>query len=164
MRLLTSDGRACAVAIGALLLGAAAYPLLRHGAQPALWSGQLPALLHAFGFGVLLLVVLRPWPRCQGPVLVAWLVLLLGAECLQLGPSAPQPADAVAARTVEVWGLADPQLLLRAHSGGTFDPLDLLATALGVLAAWGYRVPLPRTPQPVPRAPEPQDPPGEDAR
>jgi hypothetical protein len=85
--------------------------------------GQLPALLHAFAFGVLALMLLAPWPRAWLPATWAWAAALVLAECLQASPA----GSAVA----EFPGGA----LWRAHVSGTFDPLDVAASVGGALAA-----------------------------
>lgn len=125
---------ALAAALLSLAAGAACYPLLRGtggGTLPAaVPAGQLPAALHALGFALLLLLVLRPWPRWQAPAVAAWAVLLCLAELAQLAaPAGPPPAGTAAA-----WAAA-PGQLLAAHLGGTFDPLDLVASVLGAAAA-----------------------------
>jgi hypothetical protein len=132
-----------AVAVLALLLGAACYPLLR-GAAPWLpGAGQLPALLHAFGFALLMLLVVRPWPTLRAAIAVGWFALLGIGEAVQLldpvTVGAVLSADGTwAAGSALQWV---PEQAILAHAAGTFDPFDLLASAVGVSGALLWRWP-----------------------
>ncbi len=126
--------RALLTAALALLAGLVCYLWLRPDQiGPALLLGSGPALTHAFAFAVLLLIAGRPSSLHHRRVLLGvWLALLVTFEALQLPGAKPWMAASVQA--VDTWPLALGELL-QAHGAGTFDPVDVLASALGVWLA-----------------------------
>lgn len=93
---------------------------------------SLPSLMHAYTFALLLILALMPSraARWLGPL--AWLVVAAGLELLQ--------ADAAKAFIVEHFsttaGTPVAGTFYRYAFYGNFDVADLVATAIGVFAAW----------------------------
>jgi len=124
--------RLCRYGLLALGAGSSIYLFARSAALPSpalsLWMGSLPTLLHTAAFALLSLAVVAPWPRLAPAVCAAWILVESAFEALQL------PAVAELTRASAI---APDSTLLRAYLHGTFDPLDIVAAALGaLLAGW----------------------------
>jgi hypothetical protein len=135
-------------ALGSLLFGIAVYLLGRDWGsvlflepfaawQPA-WSGAalpaaawLPSLFHAYGFALLIILMLRPHPRAPVYGAFGWFVI---AACMEWLQSAP--AESLILATHRLLTTAPVPGLIEAYVvHGRFDASDVLATALGCLAA-----------------------------
>ena len=131
----------------ALLLGVAVYVFGRPPGSawflPAAWSlagsahrfgsvaGQLPEFLHVFAFSLLTAAVLPATRRAAWVSCAAWWLI---DSLFELGQH-PKLSPMLAATTS---GLKDIPLLCNTpayFTRGVFDPLDLLAIAVGALAA-----------------------------
>lgn len=131
----------------ALLAGVAVYAFDRPPGSawflPAAWSlggsahplgvvtGQLPEFLHVFAFSLLTAMLLPATRRAAWASCVAWWLI---DSLFELGQH-PKLSPILAAATS---GLRDIPLLGNTSAyfaRGVFDPLDLLAIALGALAA-----------------------------
>lgn len=108
---------------------------------PAL-TGSLPALLHTLAFALLAAAALGPTPRVVLASAAGWTAIGAAFEALQHPTVAhallPRPETLDPAGTLAGWAAS----IARYAHLGTFDPGDLLATAIGgALAAWlGLRV------------------------
>lgn len=95
------------------------------------FGGFLPALLHAYATCMLLMVVLRPWPRSRSLACLLWFAIASFLECLQ--------SDTGSKWFVSSEGEMGDSLLMASISSyalhGTFDILDLIATGMGCIAA-----------------------------
>jgi hypothetical protein len=146
-------------AVGSLLLGFGVYLFGRDWGsvlflepfaawQPA-WSGAalpaaawLPSLFHAYGFALLIILMLRPHPRAPVYGAFGWFVI---AACMEWLQSAP--AESLVLATHRLLTTAPVPVLIEAYVvHGRFDAGDILATALGCLAACvaALRVEVPR--------------------
>ncbi len=117
-----SMGAALCFGGGMLLFAAQRHWLgLDATAMPTALRGCLPSFIHTYVFVLLAGIWLaRSWPQVIALGLTFWAVDVT-LEVLQ------QPA---AHETLHI-----PRMFRRALTG-TFDPLDLLAMSLGLLAAW----------------------------
>lgn len=136
-----------AIALVALLMGAAAYLTLRSGGALAFptglglgvsgaLAGSLPSFVHTFAFALLSAVALgldrRALVRCAS----AWALIGTVFELLQHDRVAaallPHPATFAADGPTQ----ALLALLSRHAHLGVFDVYDVVATVLGAVAAW----------------------------
>ncbi len=136
-RLLTAAG------VTALLAGALIYVLWRRPDSAALLPpalqldlagkppliGQLPALLHAYAFTLLTVAALGMNRRRAAMAAGAWAALGCLFETGQLPVVAQWVSRALA-------GIEGGGPFSAYFTRGTFDPLDICATALGALAAY----------------------------
>ncbi|MDX2410664.1 MAG: hypothetical protein QNK16_01410 [Woeseiaceae bacterium] len=147
--------RQCRPEVGMLLLatmllatGIVVYALDRGGAVYFLYGlaparvetsifgplgDHLPTFLHTLVFILITAAVLRPWPRLIPGICAVWFVI----ECLfELGQMAP--LDARIAATVPSWFESVPVLQTTADYfiRGTFDALDIVSIAIGVVIAY----------------------------
>lgn len=127
----------------ALLLGSLVYLLWRQPGSAALLpsalqlalpdapplAGQLPAMLHAYAFTLLSVVALGARRRHAAAAALAWTT----AGCLLEMGQLPAVASRLTVTLTEI-GASGP--LTAYFTGGTFDPLDICATALGAVAAY----------------------------
>lgn len=135
-------------AVIAVLLGSAVYLLDRnwvnslflHPFADYQWArfavfgafgGFLPALLHAYAVCMLLMIVLRPWPRARSLTCLLWFAIASFLECLQsdTGSKWFVSSEADMSQSMLMASLSSYTL----H--GTFDILDLIATGMGCIAA-----------------------------
>jgi hypothetical protein len=91
-------------------------------------TGQLPAFLHAYAFTLLGVAALGASRAHAAIVAVAWTAAGSLLETGQL-PAVAEPLSRALA------GIAGTGPVSAYFTGGTFDPLDICATALGALAA-----------------------------
>jgi hypothetical protein len=132
--------------LGALAAGAAVYLVVRGaggsrlpdglGLDPwPLLTGALPSLLHAGSFTLLTAAALGAGRRALIAAAIGWTAVGWAFEALQHPAVAsalwPQPA-----RLADGDALAAVHTALAAHAHrGTFDPLDVVATAVGAACA-----------------------------
>lgn len=95
-------------------------------------TGQLPALLHAYAFTLLTVAVLGASRRHAACAAAGWAALGSLFEAGQL----PAIAEGLSGALAGIGGIAGTGALSAYFTGGTFDPLDMCATALGALAAY----------------------------
>lgn len=108
----------------------------RSGTPPLFGAlgGNLPSFAHAFAFSLLSCLVL---PRRLAPMAAAcafWAFVDAGFEVLQQ-PALAQPVVAALHQTAIDWPGREALAAYLAH--GRFDPLDLLASSLGAMLAFG---------------------------
>lgn len=131
----------------ALLLGAAVYAFDRPPGSawflPAAWSlagpahpfgviaGQLPEILHVFAFSLLTAAVLPATRRAAWTSCGAWWLI---DSLFELGQH-PKLSPLLATATSGLKGIPLLGNTPAYFANGAFDPLDLLAIALGALAA-----------------------------
>lgn len=131
----------------ALLLGAAVYVLDRPPGSawflPAAWSlagpahpfgviaGQLPEFLHVFAFSLLTAAVLPATRRAAWASCAAWWLI---DSLFEIGQH-PTISPILTAMTSGLKGIPLLEKTPAYFARGVFDPLDLLAIALGALAA-----------------------------
>lgn len=136
---------AAAVAVSALVLGAACYLLLRAGGAwaipwglglwaPSVVAGSVPSLLHTFAFALLGAAVLGLGRAALAGSALAWVAIGVGFETLQHD----QVAAALFPQTMPARGGGDAlsALLARYAHGGVFDPADVAAALIGAALAW----------------------------
>ncbi len=99
--------------------------------HPAVPGGQLPTLLHSYGIALLIILMLRPHPRAPVYGAFGWFLIAALLEWLQSAP-----AESLILSTHRLM-TADPvPRVVEAYVvQGRFDVGDLLAAALGCLAA-----------------------------
>ena len=127
------------VLVYALDRGGTAYFLpdwLARAAGPTVFGtlgAHLPTFVHPFAFVLITAVILRPAPRQLLLICGAWFVIECAFEVGQWSPLGERIADAV-----PVWFDGVPLLEATGNyfSRGTFDPLDILSIALGVIGAY----------------------------
>jgi len=127
------------VLVYALDRGGTAYFLpdwLARATGPSMFGAlgaHLPTFVHPFAFVLITAAVLRPGPRGLLFICSAWLVIECAFEVGRWSPLGQRIAAAVP-------GWFDGVPLLEAtgtyFSRGTFDPLDILSIALGVVCAY----------------------------
>lgn len=94
-------------------------------------AAWLPSLFHAYGFALLIILMLRPHPRAPVYGAFGWFVI---AACMEWLQSAP--AESLILATHRLLTTAPVPGLIEAYVvHGRFDAGDVLATALGCLAA-----------------------------
>jgi len=109
---------------------AALQPSWNIAAMPA--GAWLPSLLHAYGFALLIILMLRPHPRAPVYGASGWLLIAALLEWLQ-----STPAEALILSMYRLPGTGPVPGLVEAYViHGRFDSGDLLAAALGCLAAF----------------------------
>ena len=152
-RLRIATKRLAAAGITALGLGSAVYLIAREAGSSLLpgglgldpWptvTGALPAACHTAGFALLCAAAWGPSQRTLVWSVVVWIAIGWGFELLQH----PLLSSAMLAHpdSVSINGPIDALLALVARYAhfGTFDPMDLVATALGgaVALVLGRRV------------------------
>ncbi len=127
------------VLVYALDRGATAYFLpdwLARATGPAVFGtlgAHLPTFVHPFAFALITAAVLRPGPRGLLLVCSAWFAIDCAFEVGQWSPLGERIAASVPA-----WFNGIPVLEATGtyFSRGTFDPLDILSIALGVVCAY----------------------------
>ena len=97
------------------------------------FGGFMPAFLHAYAVSMLLMIVLRPWPKTRTVVCILWFGLASFLELLQT-----ESGSAWLAYAQVVMGMGSSKLMESLSSyaiHGQFDVLDLIATGMGCTAA-----------------------------
>ncbi|MBT8442938.1 MAG: hypothetical protein KJO76_11170 [Gammaproteobacteria bacterium] len=136
------------LAAGLLVLGVLVYALDRGGTAyflpdwlarapgPAVFGtlgAHLPTFVHPFAFVLMTAAVVRPGPRGLLLVCSAWFAIDCAFEVGQWSPLGQRIAA-----SIPDWFDGVPVLEATGayFSRGTFDPLDILSIALGVVAAY----------------------------
>lgn len=101
---------------------------LAHSPAPPL-TGQLPALLHAYAFTLFTVIALGVSSRHAAVAGIAWTAAGGLLETAQVAAIAERLSAALA-------GIGSTGTVSAYLTRGTFDPLDICATALGALAAF----------------------------
>lgn len=144
-----ASGVSILLALAALLLGTLVYLLDRDWATVqflaplspwqsgvAGWFGSaggvLPSFLHAFGISVLLVAACSPWRGLRPWICAGWFLFAAGLECLQAESMARLmfAGSGSSADGLVILALRDYAVL------GRFDTNDLVALALGCIAAY----------------------------
>lgn len=96
-------------------------------------GAHLPTFVHPFAFALITAVILQPAPRQLSLICGAWFVIECAFEVGQWSPLGQRIAASVPA-----WFDGVPLLEATGayFSRGTFDPLDILSIALGVVCAY----------------------------
>ena len=106
------------------------------GSAPSVFGalgGNLPSFAHAFAFSLLSCLVLPPRLPWMASACAFWALVDAGFEILQQ-PMLAQAAAAALRRVQPPWpGL---ELVAAYFVNGRYDPLDLLASSLGAVAAF----------------------------
>lgn len=96
------------------------------------FAAWLPSFFHAYGFALLIILMLRPHPRAPVYGAFGWFVI---AACMEWLQSAP--AESLILATHRLLSTAPVPGVIEAYVvHGRFDAGDILATALGCLAAF----------------------------
>jgi hypothetical protein len=111
-------------------------PVAHWQLQPSSWfsglGNVLPSFLHAYAISVLLVVVSRHWRGSAPWVCAGWFVVAAALECLQADVVTAGLFDGLRFSTNNLFFLALQDYAML----GRFDTNDLMATALGCVAAF----------------------------